>query len=117
MWKLSGRLMFLTGIIHTIVGVILGYSAINEISHREYFNVIAQNINLEYHFWFIFCGLIIIMLGQLLHVFIQKTQEPAPKFLCYSIMTISIIGCILIPASGFWLFIPQALIILFPAKN
>lgn len=80
MWKLSGRLMFLTGIIHTIIGVILGYSAINEIGHRGYFNVIAQDINLEYHFWFLFCGLIIIMLGQLLHVLYRKHRSPPLNF-------------------------------------
>jgi uncharacterized membrane protein len=112
MWKYSGQYLFLTGILHTIVAIIFGYNAFVETAQQGVINVIGGNIHLEYSFWFLFCGIVIILFGKLLHVYIKQTQQPAPKFLGYSLLVISIIGCILIPLSGFWLFIPQALIIL-----
>jgi len=64
-------------------------------------------------FWFLVCGIIIIALGHLLHYYIKKEQQPAPSLLGFWLLGLGVIGCIIIPVSGFWLFIPQALIILF----
>ncbi|MDL4618817.1 DUF6463 family protein [Citrobacter amalonaticus] len=117
MWKYSGWFLILTGMLHTLAAVILGYDSFIEIGQQGVVNAMDDNISLEYSFWFLFCGIIIMLLGELLRVFIQKTQQPAPKFLGYSLLVISIAGCILMPASGFWLFIPQALIILISQKK
>jgi hypothetical protein len=61
-------------------------------------------------------GAFIILFGHVLHHYIKKEQEPAPRFIGYYFLGMSAVGCVIIPASGFWLFIPQALIIIFAKR-
>lgn len=42
----------------------------------------------------------------------QKEQKPAPLILGYCILAFAVVGCIIEPISGFWLFLPQALVII-----
>jgi hypothetical protein len=47
-----------------------------------------------------------------LHYYIKKTQEPAPRFLGWALLFVGIIGVFFVPVSGFFLFILQGLIVL-----
>lgn len=38
-------------------------------------------------------------------------------FLGYALLLVSVAGCILLPLSGFWLFIPQALIMILAKRK
>ncbi len=80
-------------------------------------NSIGENYSQGFAFWFLICGVILILLGQTLQYYIKKEQKPAPVFLGYSILLLTVIGCIIEPVSGFWLFLPQAIIIIYPNKN
>jgi hypothetical protein len=53
----------------------------------------------------------------MMHHYIKKEQKPAPLFMGYSMLICAIIGCIVEPGSGFWLFLPQALIIIFAHRK
>ena len=44
--------------------------------------------------------------------YIKKEQKPAPLVLGYCILAFAVVGCIIEPISGFWLFLPQALVII-----
>jgi hypothetical protein len=46
-----------------------------------------------------------------------STIKPAPLFLGYYLLTLSVAGCLIIPVSGFWLFIPQAFVIIFANRK
>ncbi|MDR2870543.1 MAG: DUF6463 family protein [Deferribacteraceae bacterium] len=116
-WKYSGLFLIITGIIHTAVGLMFGWSAHVEIIRAGLFNTIAQSIEHSYAFWFLICGFIIISFGQILHHYIKRDQRPAPLFFGYSMLIFAILGAIVIPVSGFWLFIPQALIIIIANKK
>ncbi len=50
--------------------------------------------------------------GQTLQYYIKKEQKPAPLFLGYCILVFVVVGCIIEPISVFWLFLPQALVII-----
>lgn len=50
--------------------------------------------------------------GQTLQYYIKKEQKPAPLFLGYCILVFAVVGCIIEPISVFWLFLPQALVII-----
>ena len=112
----SGTLLTATGVIHTIYALFLGKEAFTEMLNNGLIDSIGENHNLGFAFWFLICGIILILWGETLQYYIRKEQKPAPVFLGYSILLLTIIGCIIEPASGFWLFLPQAIIIIYSNK-
>jgi len=117
LWKCSGIFLIATGIIHTIFGIIVGKYILFAILKSGIFDAIDIESSRELIFWFLICGVLIIALGHILHYYIQKEQKSAPKLLGYYLLGLSIIGCVVMPASGFWLFIPQSLIILLAKRQ
>ena len=113
LWKYSGTLLTATGVIHTIYALFLGKEAFTEMLNNGLTDSIGENHNLGFAFWFLICGIILILWGETLQYYIRKEQKPAPLFLGYFILLFTIIGCIVEPISGFWLFLPQALIIIY----
>jgi len=111
-WKYSGKLFLYTGILHTILGIVLGKDAFTEIIRRGFINSVDGEPAIEYPFWFLICGILIILFGMVLDHYIRQTRKPAPASLGWSLFVISIIGCLIMPLSGFWLFLPQAFIII-----
>ena len=116
-WKYSGIFLIATGILHTIVAIALGKEVYSEIIRDGLINVTSQDYTRSFAFWFLVCGIFIILLGQVLHYYIKKEQKPAPLFFGYSMLILTIFGCIVEPISGFWLFLPQALIIIIANKS
>lgn len=116
-WKYSGMLLVATGILHTLVAIVLGKEAFLGIIRDGLINVILEDYTRAFAFWFLICGIFLILFGQVLHYYMKKEQRPAPLFLGYSLLILSIFGCVIEPISGFWLFIPQALIIIIANKK
>jgi len=111
-WKYSGTLLTATGILHTIVALGLGWSRYSEMFQDGLINSTEGDFERGFALWFLVCGVLLILLGETLQYYIKREQKPAPLFLGYSLLVFSVLGCIIVPVSGFWLFIPQALIII-----
>jgi hypothetical protein len=107
--------MFLiaTGVLHTLVAVTMGWKIYLEIFRDGVFDAVDGDYAREFALWFLVCGILLIFWGQSMHAGIKKTQSPAPRTVGWSLLIFAIVGCILEPVSGFWLFLPQALIIIF----
>lgn len=110
-WKYSGLFLSLTGVLHTCVAII-NYG-------DKYKGMISDGLirslsdaDRALAFWFLVIGALLIIMGQTLSHYIKQTQQPLPLFLGYTLLVFSIVGCLIVPVSGFWLFIPQALIIM-----
>ncbi|MBK5721108.1 hypothetical protein JGH11_09535 [Dysgonomonas sp. Marseille-P4677] len=62
----------------------------------------------------------ILIITDILHTIVailhKERAKPASLFLGYGLLVFSILGCLLEPVSGFWLFF-QALIFIFSSKN
>ncbi|WP_288359732.1 DUF6463 family protein [uncultured Bacteroides sp.] len=117
LWKYSGRFLTVTGVIHTIYALFIGKDAFSEMFGKGLVNSVGENYNLGFAFWFLICGIILILWGETLQYYINKEQKPAPAFLGYAILLFTIIGCIIEPVSGFWFFLPQAIIIICSKRN
>ena len=117
LWKYSGTLLSATGVIHIIVAMISGWSVYKELVFDGLINSIGSNIQRGFSFWFLLIGVLLIMFGQSLQYYIKKEQTPAPLFLGYALLILSVLGCLIVPISGFWFFIPQALIIILAKRN
>lgn len=111
-WKYSGTFLVITGVIHTLYALFLGKDAFAEIINDGLINVTGEIHSRAFAFWFLVCGIILILWGQTLQFYIKKEQKPAPMFLGYCILVFAVVGCIVEPISGFWLFLPQALVII-----
>jgi len=69
-WKYSGIFLVATGILHTIVAIAIGIEAFSEIIRDGLINVISQDYTRAFAFWFLICGIFLILLGQVLHYYI-----------------------------------------------
>jgi len=117
-WQYSGIFLIATGILHTIAAIIFGWEAFVEIIRNGLLiNITSRDCTHELALWFFVCGIFVILLGQVIHFYIKKEQKPAPLSFGYTLLVFTIFGCIVEPGSGFWLFIPQALIIIFANKK
>jgi hypothetical protein len=117
-WKYSGIFLIATGILHTIVAIALGWKAfVAIIRDGLLINVTSRDVTHEFALWFFICGVFIILFGQVLHIYIKREQKPAPLSFGYSLLVFTIFGCIVEPGSGFWLFLPQAIIIIVANKR
>lgn len=117
LWKFSGIFLVVTGVIHTIYALLMGKEAFAEMFRNGLINSTGDNYSRAFALWFLVCGIILILWGQTLQYYIKKEQKPAPLFLGYSILVFAVAGCIVEPISGFWLFLPQALIIIAANKK
>jgi hypothetical protein len=112
-WKYSGIFLIATGILHTIFFFFFGKDAFVEIFRDGLlFDMMSRDITHEFALWFLICGVFIILLGHVIHLYIKREQKPAPLLFGYSLLVFTIFGCIVEPGSGFWLFLPQAVIII-----
>ncbi|MEI5907017.1 DUF6463 family protein [Bacillus spongiae] len=112
LWKLSGVFLIATGIIHTIVGLTIGWGIIGEMIQEGLYNSVETQYDRNATVWFLFCGIYWIMIGQFFHFYIKEKNKPIPRFIGWHLFIITLIGLIISPISGFWLFIPQAIIII-----
>lgn len=109
--KNSGNILITTGVIHNIFGVVMGWPVLVDIGRSGFVNSVTSEHDRNATFWFLFGGFMMIMLGKLM----QNCTDSGwllPKWLGVSLLILSLIGCIMMPVSGFWLVIPQALLIL-----
>lgn len=101
-----GRAIILIGIIHTVVGfLVIGQVGV-ALLREGLFNTVNGEPMREAFFWFIFSGILLIVLGQLIH-WVAAQSFAFPAFLGWSLLAITLLGVFIMPASGIWLmFIP-----------
>lgn len=116
-WKYSGTFLSATGIIHTLYALISRWEPYKAIICDGFINSVGENVERDSALWFMVCGIFLIIFGQTLQYYIKKEQKPAPLFFGYSLLILSVLGCIAVPVSGFWLFIPQALIVILAKRK
>ncbi len=105
--RISGYLLIGTGVIHNLVGLILGYSVLVTIGKAGIVNSVDGHFDRMAVFWFLFSGFGIMMCGDLL----MRMKTTPPTF-AWSLLTLSLLGVVMIPISGFWIVIPQAVYML-----
>lgn len=111
-WKKSGALLIATGIIHNLIGLIIGWEVLKDMVAAGFINSINTEMDRNAIFWFLFSGFMMMMLGKLMQSYSREQNKPVPAYVGYYLLILTIIGCLMMPISGFWLVLPQALIIL-----
>ena len=103
--------MFLaaTGSIHTLYALIVQEKIWSAV-FRD--GAVGANAERSHALWFLVCGILVVLWGAALHCCIRRTRRPAPASLGWALLSVSVAGCVFEPLSGFWLFLPQAILMI-----
>lgn len=115
--KHSGTLLIATGIIHNLLGLAMGAPILTEIIDAGFVNSINSQMDRNAIFWFLFGGFMMMILGKLMQDYLHENDKPLPASLGYYLLALCVIGCIMMPISGFWIVVPQAILIIAAARN
>ena len=115
--KNSGNLLLGIGVIHNLVGFAMGWPVLVQIVQSGFVNSINSEMDRNAIFWFLFSGFMMMMLGLLMQNYIKATNRNLPSTLGYQLLALAIIGCTMMPASGIWLALPTAIIIIVADKK
>ena len=111
-----GQLLMGTGALHTVIGVLGFRRTLVEIHRGRYLNTIGRDPERNAVLWYLTTGALLVILGQLARSAQARTGE-VPRSLGWGLLSISVPGVVLLPASGFWLVLGQALLVLTKARR
>ncbi len=119
MRRLSGPLLMATGVLHLLAGFVFYPEPLAAIMQDGFFNAVELNpaqFDREAAFWWMVFGVMLLILGGLVH-WAQARTRTLPAFLGWSLLALGVAGVILMPVSGFWLALPQAVLMLVVARQ
>lgn len=107
----SGTLMLAIGVLHTVVGVVLGWTPLVAIASDGYVGAVERSFDRMAIFWFLGFGFVLMLAGEAVRL-LEDRGEPVPPRLGWILGAVSGLGAAAIPASGFWLgLLPAGLIV------
>jgi hypothetical protein len=128
----DGMLVIACGVIHTIVGLVLGWRDVVAFARDGMFNSV-------YHvrwadltggldgfvdgfahlggsgprtFWFLWTGLAWVLVGAVCHWIEHSLQHRLPRFIGVALLVYSVVGFVLVPVSGFVFVVATSLVLL-----
>lgn len=111
-----GHLLMLTAAIHVALGVLLFYAPLLDIIQSGVFNSITPHYDRGMVVWFLLFGAVLFLLGQSAQ-WIIRSGMALPESVGWGLLLIAVLGGVLLPVSGFWLVLPQALFIINQGKR
>ncbi|KAM3110418.1 DUF6463 family protein [Phormidesmis sp. 146-33] len=116
MLRVSGYWLIAIGVLHPLIHGWLFAQPLMEIVQDGWFNTIAPNpldpfYDREAAFWCMVVTPFVLIIGWLC-CWVQTREMTLPSFPGWMLLLTAAVGITLEPISGFWLFIPPALLIL-----
>ena len=106
--KLGYGLMAIA-ILHEVVGLFFYTDALNDILQAGFFNTINPPYwERDAAFWFLMFGVTLLLMGWVAQ-WMQDNTGTIPRFFSIGLLLMCIVGVMMMPASGFWLAIPIAI--------
>ena len=118
--KYSGYYLIATGILHSVIGLILGWETLLAMHQDNWLasTMIGDQIlfDREAISWFLLSGIFWILFGLMLQKALDEGFIP-PMSLAWGFILVGIIVAIIMPISGAYLFIIQGIVLLFGCKS
>lgn len=105
MKKYLSEFIFGTALLHTVVGLLLGWSQLQAIASSGFINAIDPHFDRAAIFWFLSYGLLLFVIGGMVKS-MQQSAVQLPSWLPWVFWGMAIPSVILMPISGFWLLFP-----------
>ncbi len=107
MQKQLGRLLMATALIHNALGLALFWRPLRDMAGAGLFNSVAPHYDRAAVFWFLMFGVLLWLLGYVAHWSLTQ-HGTVPAGLGWGLLALGVVGCVILPVSGFWLVLPQA---------
>ncbi|BBH18762.1 hypothetical protein Back11_01070 [Paenibacillus baekrokdamisoli] len=117
LWKYSGIYLIATGVIHNVVGLLIGWEVLGLIAQDGLINSVNNDPDRNAIVWFLSIGFFWMILGHIFHKYQKEGNQALPAIFGWYLLIFAVIGCALMPVSGIWLFFPQAIIIILAKRN
>ncbi len=99
MGRFGGLLLLATGIIHSLVGLLVYAAPLADIGRAGVFNAVGSHADRNAAVWFLLSGVLLITLGQLSR-WAQQHTGMLPTFLGWTLLGVAAAIAILMPVSG-----------------
>jgi hypothetical protein len=119
MRRLSGPLLMATGVLDLLYVLVFHSRQLTAIAGDGFFGaveLVPAQLDRETAFWHAAFGTTVLILGALVR-WAQARTGTLPAFLGWSLLAFGMAGAALMPVSGFWVVLPQAVLMLVVARG
>lgn len=121
MRRLCGPLLMATGVLDLLYVFVFHSRQLAAIAGDGFLGAVEPDVafstfDRETAFWHLMFGLMALILGGLVH-WAQAGTGRLPAFLGWSLLALGAAGVILMPFSGFWVVLPQAVMMIVVARK
>jgi hypothetical protein len=99
-----GKSVFIIGILHSIFGLVVFRGILGGLLREGLLNTVDMQPDRNAAFWFLFGGFALLIIGGLID-WAEKKKLALPSFLRWGFAVLTVVGCVIMPKSGFWLLI------------
>lgn len=104
-----GRWLILVAILHTLFAVVVFGRVFLDLMQRGMFNTVGHDPMTAAAVWFLLFGAVLAGMGMAIHTLEQNGNFTSARAIGAGTLLLSILGIVLMPASGFWLALPAAI--------
>jgi hypothetical protein len=102
-WK--GKWIVAVGVIHILFGLAIMNNTLAVLWSDGLINTVNGQPEREAVFWFLVCGLLLLMIGMLIDQS-ERRELPVGWFVEWSFAFLTVVALVVMPISGIWLLLP-----------
>jgi hypothetical protein len=118
--RFAGRLLMGIALVHAAFGLWFGRAILADIARDGFLAAVDVHRDRQLVFWFLLASPLLWLLGELV-AWLDARRIAPPVWLGLQVLALAIAGVLLMPASGFWLVLVPALLLLLashrPVRN
>lgn len=107
-----GRWLVAVSVLHTLYAFVIFRSVFSFVIQRGVFNTVGNDPRIAAAVWFVLFGAALFVCGLAVSALEQSSPNRLPASLGWSLLALTVLGVVLMPASGFWLVFPPAVAII-----
>ena len=107
-----GRWLILVAILHTLFAAAVFGKIFLNIVQRGVFNAVGSDPMTATAVWFLLFGAALALTGMAIHALEKNADFTSARSIGTGVLLLTILGIVLMPASGFWLALPAAIALL-----
>ena len=108
MKRWMGLWLMTVAILHTLFGLVTFRAQWAQLLSAGLFDAVAGDVARGKAVWFVLCGIALLLFGLAVDA-LEKVAAPMPAAVGAGMLALTLVGILLMPASGFWLLFPPAI--------
>ena len=116
MGKIAARVLIAIGILHLLLFLWFGRRVLAAVASEGFWNTIDPIRDRQMIFWALMTGVFGLLFGQLA-LWVESHGKRLPAFLGWELIALALVTGVLMPASGGWLFLIPAVLLLLGARK